>query len=235
MRATAARADVLTTATEGQLDYFTRRPAAAATITNGLTTEQLERLAALPPPTSDVHARPRLVYAGLLGYPQGLGTLVEAAVLLPEIDVVLVGDGPMRHDLERAARDLGATNVAFVGYVDAAGLAVEYAAADVLVAHLRRDPAFAIAQPSKLWEYMATGRPVVYAGEGEASAILERHDIGIAVPPESPEAIAHAVRSLLADPERRRTLAGNAVRFVHEHRNRDDIVARWERLLRSLA
>ena len=233
MRWTARRADVLTTATEGQLPYFVDRPERAAIITNGLTSAQLERLGDVPSPHRDAGARARVVYAGLLGYPQGLLTLIETAALLPDVDVVFVGDGPTRRELEDAARHLQTDNVTFTGYVDAERLAELYGSADILVAHLRNDPAFTIAQPSKVWEYMATGRVVIYAGEGETTGLLRAHDIGLAVPPESPGALAEAVRSLLAHPARRDELARNGQRFVHEHRNRDTIVGRWEELLRS--
>ena len=193
MRFTARRADALTTATEGQLTYFARRPTRADVITNGLEASFLARL--LRPTRRRAPGEPaRVVYAGLVGYPQRLGVLVDVAARLPEVEFAVVGDGPERVALEEDARRRGLRNLVFPGFVDGDALERWYADADVLVAHLRRDPAFAIAQPSKLWEYMATGRPVVYGGEGEAVAILDGEGIGVTVPPESADAMATAQR-----------------------------------------
>jgi glycosyltransferase involved in cell wall biosynthesis len=68
-----------------------------------------------------------------------------------------------------------------------------YQQADVLVAHLKNDPAYEIARPSKIWEYMAVGKPVIYGGKGEGARIVEQSGGGIVVPPEQPSAMANAI------------------------------------------
>lgn len=230
MRATARRVDVLTTATEGQQTYFGPVRGAATTIVNGLAPDLIAALEA-GPPREDPERRPRVLYAGLIGFPQGLRVLLDAAAALPEADVVLAGDGPERAALEAEARTRGLGNVRFTGFVDSVRLASLYRDADVLVAHLRDDPAFAIAQPSKLWEYMATGRPVVYGGRGEAAAILEQRCIGVVAPPDDAAALATAVRRLLADPEGARSMGARGRAYVLAERDRGRLVARWTDLL----
>jgi colanic acid biosynthesis glycosyl transferase WcaI len=162
-----------------------------------------------------------------------MGILVDVAARLPGVTFSFVGDGPERMAIEAEVRSRGLTNVELPGFVDGEALAARYWDADVLVAHLRRDPAFAIAQPSKLWEYMAAGRPVVFGGEGEAVRILEREGIGVTVPPESADEMAAAIQGLLDDPQRAADLATRARAFVERHRNRDVLLARWESLLRA--
>lgn len=231
MRYTARRVDLLTTATEGQLAYFDRAPRPSAVIVNGLDPRMLETLAGLGRPPCDHGGRPRVLYAGLLGFPQGLQTLLDAAALMPDVDVVLAGDGPERMGLEDEARRRSLPNVTFTGFLDLDGLKTQYEMADVLVAHLRDDAAFEIAQPSKLWEYMATGRPVVYGGRGEAADLLTEHGIGLTARPGSAADLVFAIRTLLDDPTRAQSMGLRGRAFVCEHRNRQRLVGRWVGLL----
>ena len=223
MRGVAARADGLTTVTQGILDYFVTKPALASVFPNGVSDEWLARLLEVPPPRPA--SRPKVVYAGLLGMNQGLSTLVEAAALLPEADFVIAGDGPERAALAELARARGARNVELTGYLSRHELLGLYAQADVFVAHLRRHQVYEWAQPTKVWEYMAAGRPVIYAGEGEMARIVSENDIGVIVPPEDPERLAQAARELLASPEQMRLLAGRGRRYVVENRTRSRLVA----------
>lgn len=230
MRFTARRADALTTATHGLLTYFEDRPRRADVITNGLSADFLERLRSAPKPRPP-GALPLVVYAGLLGYPQGLSVLLDVAEHLPRASFALVGDGPDRSSLIDEAKRRGLTNVTFPGFVAGTALDEWYRAADVLVAHLRNDPAFAVAQPSKLWEYMAAGRPVVYGGQGEVVTILTQEAIGLTVPPESAAAMAEAIGQLLDDPAAAAKLGARGRSFVERNRNRDTLLARWQNLL----
>lgn len=229
MRFTARSSDALTTATQGLLEYFTARPARSRVIPNGVTDEVLAALEPTNPGARAPGSRPQVVYSGLFGYNQGLGTLVEAAKLLPEADVTLVGDGPEKGAL--VAQAAGASNVSFLPYQPFAELGRIYQQADVLVAHVRRDPVHRWAQPAKLWEYMASGRPVVHAGEGEAIEILEQNGVALTVPPEDPEALAAAVKWLLTHPDEAAAMARRARAFVEGERRRETLLAQLEALL----
>ncbi len=83
---------------------------------NGVSTEILERgthLGETPNLT-----RPIVTYAGAIGYYQGLESLLDVAELLPEVDIQLVGDGPMRAELEAQAHFRELANIRFTGYAD---------------------------------------------------------------------------------------------------------------------
>jgi glycosyltransferase involved in cell wall biosynthesis len=60
--------------------------------------------------------------------------------------------------------------------------------------------------PIKLFEYMATGRPVVYAGRGVAANLWRQIGCAVTVPPGDPKSISTAISTLLQDPEQRRVL-----------------------------
>jgi colanic acid biosynthesis glycosyl transferase WcaI len=68
-----------------------------------------------------------------------------------------------------------------------------FAQADVLLATLRREPIFAYTIPSKIQTYIACGRPVIAALDGEGGRIIREARAGWAVPAEDPQALAEAV------------------------------------------
>lgn len=229
MRFTAARADALTTATQGLFDYFDARPPLAECVPNGVNDPWLDKLMALPEPPAS--GAPLVVYAGLFGYNHGVSTIVEAAALVPRANFLLVGDGPERDALGAQVEALGLTNVSFGGYLDQERLLDVYQRATVLVSHVRSDPIFLWTQPAKVWEYMASGRPVVHAGEGEVLPIIEGHGIGLVTPPERPPALAAAIERLLDDRGLAAALGANARAFVSRSRRRSTLNGRFAALL----
>jgi glycosyltransferase involved in cell wall biosynthesis len=230
MRFTAKKASVLTTATEGLLAYFKRKPDKAIVLANGVNQKVLESLKPQSDSPFSKHDI-KVLYGGLFGYNHGLTTLIEMAKLLPDIPLTLSGDGPERSRLEQMVKDYGLNNVSFTGYLTFEQLKNEYQRADILVSHVRHDPLFEWTQPAKLWEYMATGKPVIHAGEGEVIDIIENYKIAVAVPPENPRALADALLYLADHPEEARAMGQRGRRFVEEHRSREKLLGELERLL----
>ncbi|HZJ09394.1 MAG TPA: glycosyltransferase family 4 protein [Trueperaceae bacterium] len=233
MRFTAARSDALTTATEGLFSYFDSRPSVAACIPNGVNDDWLDRLTSLPAPPLD--EPPLVSYAGLFGYNHGVSTIVEAAEFVPEARFLLVGDGPERQALMDLVDSRGLTNVDFGGYLDQERLQEVYRRSSVLVSHVRANPIFLWTQPAKVWEYMASGRPVVHAGEGEVLPIIEDHHIGLVVPPEQPAALAAGIRRVLDDRRLAQELGANARAFVSENRRRSRLNDRFVKVLERVS
>lgn len=232
MRWTATKADALTTATEGLLTYFTHRPNRAKVLPNGVSDDWLDRLMRLE--ETPRQEKPIVVYAGLLGYNHALGTLINTAKLLPDVEFRIAGDGPERSLLQQQVAAEGIKNVVFLGYLDQDKLSNLYHEAGVLISHVRSHPLYRWTQPAKLWEYMATGRPVIHAGEGEAIDVLARNGLAMTVPPEQPRALAQAIRELLSNPEKRRDMAERARAFVDQERRRSRLLRRLADLLEEL-
>lgn len=232
MKWTGGKVDGLTTATDGLLRYFENRPPYAYAVPNGVRDEWLDELLQLEPPQTK--PRPVITYAGLFGYNHGLSTVVEAAALLPEYDFVLAGDGPERDALEDRADELGLENLEFTGYLKPAQIVQQYRRADVLVSHVRRNPLFRSTQPAKMVEYMATGRPVVLAGEGEAVEIVEQNQLGFTTAPEDPAALADAIRRAVVERETVQRNTEFAREFVDRHRRRSILNQRFLTLISNL-
>jgi glycosyltransferase involved in cell wall biosynthesis len=168
-------------------------PGKAITAPNGISTEMLDDITQRVGEKKE-DKRPVVSYAGLIGYNQNLGVLLDVARRLPEVDFVLAGDGPELPSLKERAAELGARNVSFRGYLDREGLLRVYAQSDLLFAHTSSSPTVdATMVPVKLFEYMASGKPIVYAGSGIATDLLKKLDCAATVPPEDPGAISTAI------------------------------------------
>src|SRR5690625_2300747 len=190
MKSTAQKADILSATTEGQLEYFGDLVRHKVFMPNGVTANRFSTLIRLASPFQS--HRPSVMYAGLFGFTHQLEVILHAAQLVPEADFVCVGDGPEREAL--LVQSQAMNNVEFMPFQSFNDLVKLYGEADILVHHFRKSSVFETVQSAKVLEYMATGRPVVYASEGEAIKLLETHRIGIAARPEDPADLARAIR-----------------------------------------
>ncbi|HEY7958638.1 MAG TPA: glycosyltransferase family 4 protein [Sphingomicrobium sp.] len=136
-----------------------------------------------------------LVYGGNLGRAQQLGNLIDAASILererPEVRILLFGSGVDEPELRHRAHRLG--NVRFGGRIPPGEIAREFAQADALLLHLGDDCLFDITIPSKTQYYLAMGRPIVAAVNGETAGLLRKSGAAIVVPPADPPALASAM------------------------------------------
>jgi glycosyltransferase involved in cell wall biosynthesis len=154
-------------------------------------------------------------FVGTLGRANVLETLIDAARRLDpeEAQVVVVGHGPERDRLVARAADV--PNVAFVGPVPKDQVAAAIALFDACYVGFRHSPLYRFGvSPNKLYEYMAAGRPVLFAADATNQPVREA-DCGRTVPSENPVALAAAIRSLVAcSPEERERLGANARSYV---------------------
>lgn len=167
-----------------------------------------------------------VLYAGLHGLAQGLSQVVAAAERLrdfPRLQFVLVGDGPEKAALvaDAAARRLD--NIRFLDPVPAGDVPPLLCAADILLVPLKEFIPGAV--PSKLYESMASGRPVLVVAEGEPAEIAASYEVGRVATPGDIDAIVRALRELADDAELRDRLGANGRRAAQTHFNRDTIVA----------
>jgi glycosyltransferase involved in cell wall biosynthesis len=169
-----------------------------------------------------------VLYAGLHGLAQGLEQLVEAAARLrdqSQFRLVLVGDGPEKAKLVEDARRRGLTNIDFLEPRTFAEMPGLLAAADVIVVPLKA--AIPGAVPSKLYEAMASGRPTVLVGTGEAAEVVREHDAGIVVDPGDVDSLVAAIRQLGSSPDLCKRLGESGRRGACESFDRDKICGRF--------
>src|ERR671918_1768376 len=180
----------------------------------------------------------KVLYAGTVGMSQGVGTLMDAAELLDgnaEIEIVIAGDGAEGPELRRRLTRGGLHNVTMLGRVPHERIPELYAEADAAVVLLRDKPLFEGALPTKMFEAMSAGRPLVLSAAGEAATLVEEASCGVVVPPERPNELAAALAELGGDRERAGKLGAAGRRAVVERYSRSDSIDRWDELLREVA
>lgn len=138
----------------------------------------------------------RVMFAGNMGLMQDLDTVLDAARLLPresDVSFVLVGDGVRRPHLEQRIAAEGIAHVTLVPPQPRAAIPGLMASADATLVCLVDRPLFAITVPSKTYECMAAGRPVLCGVAGETRMLVEQAGAGIAYAPGDPQALLAAI------------------------------------------
>ena len=181
------------------------------------------RTSALGLGTSDVGPRTPFTigYAGHL-YPwKGVELVVEAVLALPETRAVIVGGHDKEPDLARVkafAQELSvASRIEFTGMIPPADVAARLAQADVLVLPNPRSAiSNAFTSPLKLFEYMASGRPVVASDLPAIREVLRDNENALLVEPGDPNALVAGIRRIMDDRDLGSRLAAQARADVRE-------------------
>ena len=166
-------------------------------------------------------------YAGAHGVSHALHVLIDVAKVMPDVHFLFVGDGAAKDDLIHRVQSQALTNVTFVPSQPKQRMPEVYATADVCLVPLRNIQLFETFIPSKMFEIMASGRPIVASVAGEAANILRDSGGAIVVPPEDSDGIAAAIRSLQRDATLRAELGAKGRAFVMEHYDRKQLARRY--------
>lgn len=179
----------------------------------------------------------RVLFVGRLVEKKGVDVLLRAAAAVPEVAVVVVGDGPSRGSLEASAREQGLEDrVRFLGQQDRAGVAAELARAAVVALPSQvgaggdQD-----GTPVVLGEAVAAGVPVVVSDLGGLSEHVEDGRTGWVVPPGDADALAVALRAAVADPELAAHRAAAAREAMVGALDLDSVARRYRAVLEAAA
>jgi glycosyltransferase involved in cell wall biosynthesis len=178
-----------------------------------------------------------LLYAGTLGMAHGLETVLEAAERLKgheDIVFLLMGAGAERQQLCQLVEGARLSNVRLLEKQPRERIPAFLAAADACLIPLRNQEIFKTAIPSKLFEALAAGKPVILGVEGEAKEILLDSQAGLAVRPEDPEAMVAAILRLRNEPSLCQALGRNGRQAVLERHLRSTQAAHYLNLLKEL-
>jgi glycosyltransferase involved in cell wall biosynthesis len=136
-------------------------------------------------------------YVGTHGMAHALDKIVDAATILRDNAAVVflfTGSGARRADLEQMVRSRELTNVRLIPAQSKSLMPRVWSLHDLALIPLRDQELFTTVIPSKLFEAMAMGVPVlVSVPEGECTGLVRKIGCGTLVPPEDPEAIAKAI------------------------------------------
>ncbi len=141
-------------------------------------------------------------YIGTHGMAHRLDTVLEAAEILrsnPSITFLFVGDGAEKSELMLRAEYLQLPNVIFHDQVERADVPDYYQACDVCLVPLRKAHLFTKNIPSKIYEIMAVGKPIIISTEGESRSLIESAGAGLAARPEDAGDLAEKIMILFND------------------------------------
>ncbi len=168
-----------------------------------------------------------LMYAGILGHAQGLEVILKSANITknqPEIKYVIIGDGPEKQKLLLLSKELNLLNVKFIGNIPRSQMSSAIAACDAYIVPLKKNDLFLGAIPSKLFEPLAMGKPILLGVDGEARELfIENGKAGLFFTPEDSEELANNIHKLYSDQDCMISLSENGKQFVSKNFNREQI------------
>ncbi|HEY8297633.1 MAG TPA: glycosyltransferase family 4 protein [Candidatus Baltobacteraceae bacterium] len=221
-----ARAELVVACTPSARDEIAARGVALAKIAlapNGFEFPKTVRTAIARVP----HAGFVTVYAGNMGLAASLDVVLDAAKLLAndsEFRFVLAGGGADAARLLKRIETEGIDNLTYAGILtrDESLELLREADASIVALH----PGITDAVPSKLFDALAVGCPVIVSASGESAKLVSECGAGLQVLPHDAGALAAAIRQARADADRLRLQAQAAQTYVREHYDRNRIMER---------
>lgn len=174
-------------------------------------------------------------YGGIFGHAQGLDVILDAANKLknnPDIKFIMMGDGPEKDKLHNIRQKLKLDNVHFFEPVPKESMPEIISSINVAVVPLKNIELFRGAIPSKIFEILASKKPVILGVEGEARDLfIQEGKGGVAFTPEDSNDLAEKILMLLNNPSLVINFGENGYEYVKENFNRDKIAEDFSLLL----
>lgn len=176
-----------------------------------------------------------LVFAGNVGTAQSIDTIIRAArVLKDEKNLVwhIVGDGSELDNLKNLAAELKVQNVRFHGRKPIEEMPKYYGMADAMLVCLTADPFISLTLPNKVQTYMAAGKPIIAAANGEIHNVIHESGCGFCAEAEDVEGLARAVREFLYTKDKKE-LGRNARIYYEKHFTQEMFLEKLETELKK--
>ena len=176
-------------------------------------------------------------YVGTHGMAHGLDTLLDAAQKLayrPDIAFMMVGDGAEKKRLQARRDDLGLTNVIMLDQQPKEMMPRIWSVCDASLVLLRKTELFTKVIPSKIFESMAMGKPIILGVRGESLELVEAADAGIGIEPENADELAAAICRLADDRALYQRMAASGPVYVRAHFDRRKLAMQFLELLEGV-
>lgn len=181
-----------------------------------------------------------LLYAGAHGSAQALDNILKAAKLIQEkgikdISFILIGEGPAKEKLIDLAANLNLKNLYFYDGVPKSEIPILMDNIDVNIFNLKRADVFKYGvSANKLFDYLCSAKPMIFACETE-KAIIEKSNSGLIVPPEKPERLAQAILRLYnMDASKRKEIGQRGLEYVKKFHSIDHLVDKYEGIFKEI-
>lgn len=157
-----------------------------------------------------------IVFAGNLGFAQSLETIVDAAKALTHLSckIVVVGSGSRLEWMNEQKRVHALHNLELVGRLPSESMPELFAKSEALLVTLKKDEIFTLTIPSKVQAYMAAGKPILAALDGEGARVVQLAGAGLCSPAGDATALASNIEQIYrCEPEKRSAYGAAGYRF----------------------
>ncbi|EPN9968647.1 TPA: glycosyltransferase family 4 protein [Vibrio vulnificus] len=154
-----------------------------------------------------------LVFAGNLGFAQGLPAIIDAAEILMvnkvAVNIVFVGDGIAKSDAIAQSKEKKLDNVYFLPRVPMSQVGALLHQSDILLVHLNDEELFRITIPSRTQANLAIGKPIIMGVKGDAADLIKMSESGVTCEPNNSDSLAEAIQSIVSKTSAELELMGN--------------------------
>lgn len=166
------------------------------------------------------------MFAGNVGAVQSVETIIKAAALLKNEPVKfhIVGSGTDLERLQKMAENLD--NVVFYGRRPLEEMPKLYANADAMLVTLSADPILSLTLPGKVQSYMAAGKPIIGAVDGETKNVIEEANCGFCGNAEDDVALAENIAKFI-ETEDKAVMGVNARKWYEKYFDKQQFMSKF--------
>ena len=178
-----------------------------------------------------------VLYSGAHGVANHLWQYIDTAERLRDRDDIVlasVGSGPEKQALVEETKKRGLTNMHWLDGVPKSEMPALVRAADASTAILKKVDTFKTVYPNKIFDAMASARPVLCAIDGVARQLVEDAEAGYYVEPENPDDFAAKIVKLAESPDDCEAMGRNGRAYVEEHFDRKKLAHKYLDILGEL-
>lgn len=161
-----------------------------------------------------------LMFAGNIGVAQSVETIIKAADITKDVENLhwhIVGDGTELEKTKGLTKELQLNNVTFYGRQPLEDMPKFYSMADAMLVTMKKDPVVSYTLPGKVQTYMAAGKPIIGAIDGETQYVIKDADCGYCCDAESPEDLAKCAISIVKEKDKLKNLGECSRKYYDSH------------------
>lgn len=159
------------------------------------------------------------MFAGNIGEIQSVETILKAAEYLQNepVKIHIIGGGTDLERLQKIKEEEQLDNVVFYGRRPLEEMPEFYKKADAMLVTLAADPVLSLTLPGKVQSYMAVGKPIIGAIDGETKKVIEEAECGLCGNADNAELLAENIRRFISDDIDRKQFGRNARKFYERY------------------
>lgn len=179
-----------------------------------------------------------LVFAGNIGEMQSVETIIYAAKELQPYTYIkwhIVGDGSARKKCEELAKQLNLINVIFYGHHPLSDMPTFYQMADAFLITLKANKVISYTLPNKVQSYMAAGKPILGAIDGETQEVIREAECGLCCQAEDYKSFARNIITFAQNKESHEIYGNNARQYYERNFSKTIYMKRLNALLLEIS